>query len=312
MALGKVQVFTSNWRIPCGIRSAQDDLMDYQSYRQVGYSCPACAATVDHTFRYRINECDIWRCEGCGLGRTITPGFNPRSYYTGEYFSGQRRDGYADYLGAEPVLRREFAGSVKFIRRFRPNGKLVEIGCAYGFFLKEAESCFDVAGIELADEAAAHARRSGLNVLSGLVDNENMCVIGPADVIVLFDVIEHLPNPHATLALCERYLKPGGILVVTTGDFNSVLARLSGRRWRLMTPPQHLWFFTKSSLCRIADTLGLFLEYADHPWKLVPLSLIFFQLRRMLGSRGGKLPTSGIGVPLNLFDAMRLVFRKPS
>ena len=275
-------------------------------------ACIACGKNSPHVFRFKVNACEIWQCERCGLGRAETSTFDPKNYYTVDYFSGQCGDGYSDYLGAELVLRREFARSVDFVRRFIPSGRLLDLGCAYGFFLKEAESCFDVAGIELADEAAAHARRSGLNVLSGLADNENMRVIGPADVIVLFDVIEHLPNPHATLALCERYLKPGGILVITTGDFNSVLARLSGRRWRLMTPPQHLWFFTKSSLCRIADTLGLLLEYADHPWKLVPLSLIFFQLRRMLGSRGGKLPTSGIGVPLNLFDAMRLVFRKPS
>ena len=43
----------------------------------------------------------------------------------------------------------------------------------------------------------------------------------------------------------------------------------------------------------------------------VPLSLIVFQLKRMIGMRGSQLPTaSRIGVPVNLFDAMRLVFRK--
>jgi SAM-dependent methyltransferase len=132
-------------------------------------------------------------------------------------------------------------------------------------------------------------------------------------VIVLFDVIEHLPDPRATLALCYESLNPGGVLVLTTGDFGSPLARLAGVRWRLMTPPQHLWFFTEESVRRLATGLGFSIERVDHPWKIVPGSLIIFQLRRMLRIGAGcPAGASGIGVPVNLFDAMRLVLRKAS
>jgi SAM-dependent methyltransferase len=276
------------------------------------YPCPACAGTVDHRFRFDVNGCGIWKCQSCGLGRTEAAAFDPAAYYTAGYFSGQRSDGYADYLGAEPVLRREFARSVEFIRRFRDRGKLLELGCAYGFFLQAVQPYFEVSGIERVAEAAEHARRSGLNVLCGMADENNMQRGAPFDVIVLFDVIEHLPEPQATLALCERHLNPGGIVVIATGDFASLLARLTGRHWRLMTPPQHLWFFTRVSLRRMANSVGLSLEYADHPWKVVPLSLIFFQLRRMLGFRSAPAATNRVGVPVNLFDAMRVVLRKPA
>lgn len=78
-----------------------------------------------------------------------------------------------------------------------------------------------------------------------------------------------------------------------------------------MTPPQHLWFFTQESVRRMSAPLGLSLEYADHPWKIVPLSLIAFQVQRMLGRRGAPIATaSRIGAPVNLFDAMRLLLRK--
>src|SRR5262249_56539606 len=100
-------------------------------------------------------------------GRTEASGFDPAAYYTENYFSGGHADGYADYLGAELVLRREFARSVDFIRKLRSGGKLLELGCAYGFFLREAARYFEVAGIELADEAAAHGRRAGRNILAG-------------------------------------------------------------------------------------------------------------------------------------------------
>ena len=79
-----------------------------------------------------------------------------------------------------------------------------------------------------------------------------------------------------------------------------------------MTPPQHLWFFTRESLRRMSAPLGLSLEHFDHPAKIVPLSLILFQLRRMLNLHSSSPShTSRIGAPINLFDAMRVVLRKP-
>jgi SAM-dependent methyltransferase len=273
--------------------------------------CIACGGREER-FLYTRNGCGIFQCAYCGLGRTEQTSFDPASYYTEDYFSGEHPDGYADYVGAEKVLRAEFAHGVEFLRRFRSNGRLLELGCAYGFFLKEAQRHFDVSGIELAEDAAAHARASGLNVISGIADESNLQQIGPVDAVVLLDVIEHLPDPRATLAAAVGHLNPGGVVMITTGDFGSLAARLMGANWRLMTPPQHLWFFTRESMVELARALGLTLEHFDHPWKTVPVSLIAFQLRRMLGISPGKAGASSIGLPVNLFDAMRVVLRKPA
>jgi SAM-dependent methyltransferase len=273
--------------------------------------CLACGSRTEVS-RFRVAGCDILQCRGCGLGRSEAASFDPASYYTDDYFTGVHADGYADYAGAEPVLRREFARTVGFIRRHRSGGRLLEIGCAYGYFLDEAARHFDVAGIELAPAAAAAARARGLNVLQGYADEDNFRRLGPVDVIVLLDVIEHLPDPRQVLALCRRFLNPGGFVVITTGDFGSLAARLAGARWRLMTPPQHLWFFTVPGLRALAADVGLSTVHVDHPWKLVPVSLIAFQLRRMLGLPAGNVVAraSGVGLPVNLFDAMRVVLRR--
>jgi 2-polyprenyl-3-methyl-5-hydroxy-6-metoxy-1,4-benzoquinol methylase len=131
------------------------------------------------------------------------------------------------------------------------------------------------------------------------------------DVIVLLDVVEHLPSPYETLALCTRYLSPGGVIVITTGDFASRYARVAGARWRLMTPPQHLWYFNIESVDRTSHALGLRVESYDHPSKIVPMSLITFQIGRMLGMRSVDASrTSRAGLRINLFDAMRIVLRK--
>jgi SAM-dependent methyltransferase len=249
----------------------------------------------------------------CGLGRAEPGCFDVNTYYTEDYFTGARRDGYADYRGSESVLRREFARTVEFIRRFRGGGRLLEIGCAYGFFLQEAQRCYEVAGIEIADAAVTFCRTRGLSVTHGVADEATLAQFGMLDVIVLLDVIEHLANPQATLRLCRKQLNPGGLIVITTGDFASFYARLAGPHWRLMTPPQHLWFFTPESIQRVSHSVGLTLEACDHPWKFVPIALIEFQMRRLLGA--DVRPATGfanrVGLPLNLFDAMRCVLRNP-
>lgn len=275
-------------------------------------ACPACGRATPHCHRFHKNGCDVLQCRVCGLGRADARTFDPTSYYTSDYFNGRHADGYADYVGAEPVLRQEFARTVAHIRGFRASGRLLELGCAYGFFLQEAQRYFAVCGIELAPEAAQHCRRAGLNVQQGVADASTLARLGPVDVVVMLDVIEHLPEPEETLALCSRHLAPGGILLITTGDFGSALARLSGSNWRLMTPPQHLWYFTAESMARLGTRLGLRLAQLDHPGKTVPASLILFQLRRMLRLGGSSAPAgSRIGIPVNLYDAMRVVFQKP-
>jgi len=277
--------------------------------RETVLACPACGTRTSHRFLYTKNRCDIFQCAACGLGRAQAPAFDPAAYYTQGYFSGDHADGYADYLGAEPVLRREFARTVAFIRRYRGAGKLLEVGCAYGFFLQEAKRYFTVRGIELADDAAAYCRRQGLAVETGSAETIGRTGDGPFEAIVLLDVIEHLPDPPAAMAALARALAPGGVILLTTGDFASLAARAFGSAWRLMTPPQHLWFFTPRSMERLAAGAGLEIASLDHPGKIVPLSLVAYHLGRMAGVRV-RLPAGRIGLPINLFDAMRVVLRR--
>ena len=197
--------------------------------RDRSHVCRVCGQASVYRLLYKKNGCDILRCERCGLGRAEMTGFEPESYYTSDYFSGKRPDGYADYIGTENILRREFAGTVQFIRKFRASGRLLEVGCAYGFFMQEAKRFFDVSGIELAEDAAEHCRRSGLNVFTGQADEILLGRLGTTDVIVLLDVIEHLPSPRDTIALLANHLDPGGIIVITTGDFGSCIQGWPGR-----------------------------------------------------------------------------------
>jgi len=279
--------------------------------------CVCCGMQGPQARVFSKSGFDIFKCPGCGLGRAAAPEFRPEAYYTGAYFDGGHSDGYANYQGSEGVLKNEFRRTLSALGAMgKSGGRLLEIGCAYGFFLDVAAERFDVEGIEIAEDAvkACHAR--GLTtVVAGKASAELLGRVAPVDVVVLLDVIEHLEQPEQVLADAAARLKPGGLLMLTTGDWSSAVARLTGPDWRLMTPPQHLWYFTPAAVKGLARTIGLEVVEVTWPWKLVPLALILFQLKRML-SLGSKPINSAfasrIGLPVNLFDAMRVTLRKPA
>lgn len=190
--------------------------------------------------------------------------------------------------------------------------RILEVGSAYGYFLDVAKDAgFHATGIEICEDAVASCRARGLDAHAGIVTPEFLNEHGPFDAVVMLDVIEHLPNPAETMALLAAALKPGGLFCATTGNWASALSTVTRSRWRLMTPPQHLYFYTRSSLATLAANHGLQTVSLSAPWKRVPLGLMAYQITRRLGLPF-KLPKllSNVGVPVNLFDAMRLIARK--
>jgi predicted TPR repeat methyltransferase len=280
--------------------------------------CPACGELKPFEERFFRQGFAILECHGCGLGKTaIDADFDPQSYYTKDYFDGTYSDGYFDYKSSESVLRIEFSKTLQKIKKKTGivSGHLLEVGCAYGFFLEEAQKYFDVHGVEIAVDAVTACHERGLHsVHQGEADESTLTHLGSFDLVVMLDVIEHLAQPHEVLARLARRINPGGALILTTGDFQSVAARVMGPRWRLLTPPQHLWFFSPISIRKMAEKSGLEFIHLSHPAKLVPFSLILFQFLRMLRMRLPTLPPifSRLGVPVNLFDAMFVVLRKPA
>jgi 2-polyprenyl-3-methyl-5-hydroxy-6-metoxy-1,4-benzoquinol methylase len=235
--------------------------------------------------------------------------FSAAAIYTEAYFQGGQADGYSDYIGSEHVLRREFRTAVQALRRAGcTNGRLLEIGCAYGFFLAEANAIFQVQGIEVSDSAVRFCRARGLDVEQGMLTEAYIGRRAPFDAVVMLDVVEHLMEPDRVMELVRRATKPGGKLMLTTGDWESNLSRIMGRNWRLMTPPQHAFFFSPRTLAAMLERVGFDVIECRKPWKTVPFGLVTYQLGRILGmSRPPRLTGTQFGLPINLFDAFRIV-----
>jgi SAM-dependent methyltransferase len=145
----------------------------------------------------------------------------------------------------------------------RESPKLLDIGCSVGSFLTKARSqSYDVRGLEIGEASAAYARSEHrLDVRDGSVydcDFEN----GSFDVISMLEVIEHLEDPKEAIRRVSNWVAPGGVLFLTTPNFNSLYRRLYGSNWWVVNcEDEHIYFFTISSLTSLIEEFGFDVKF---------------------------------------------------
>src|SRR5262245_36517143 len=104
---------------------------------------------------------NIVKCPSCGL--VFYDGSSADDLYSDEYFFGGE---YLDYCGDKKIIQRNFRRHVKVLHRLAPSGRLLELGCAYGFFLELAKEYWEVKGIDVTAAGVRHARQViGVNAL---------------------------------------------------------------------------------------------------------------------------------------------------
>ncbi len=223
--------------------------------------CALCGAR-DTRRLYTKFDYGIGRCRRCGLvyANPRAPESRILERYNRDYFWNE----YLPAAGA-PEGRIDFdfidgrnRPMLDFARRHAPEGRrLLEVGTGAGLFLKAAERAgWDVAGLELSAEAAAFAReRLGLNVRE---ERAEAMTFGPAsfEVAVMSEVIEHLFDPRAVLDAVYRALRPGGVILVTTPNFSALSRHALGASWSVLSPLEHLYYFTEATLGRMLEASG--------------------------------------------------------
>lgn len=136
-------------------------------------------------------------------------------------------------------------------------GRVLDVGCATGIFLDGMRRWgWQAYGVEPNPMASAYAReRLGLDVITAELETAGLPE-ATFDVVTLWDVLEHVPDPRRTLVEVRRVLRPGGLLVLSLPNIESVEARLFGRYWAGWDQPRHLALFPLSVLVRLLNETG--------------------------------------------------------
>jgi 2-polyprenyl-3-methyl-5-hydroxy-6-metoxy-1,4-benzoquinol methylase len=138
-----------------------------------------------------------------------------------EYF----RDVYAgDYLRRNPPYK--INSYLSRILAFKKDGRLLDIGCAYGLFLKAASKNFECEGIDISKHAISVAKKYVTKEVKLHVGSvENMRLNRGFDVICCFDVLEHLPNLDKALRTIKNYLNNDGIFIMSVPVYDGFIGK---------------------------------------------------------------------------------------
>lgn len=258
---------------------------------------------------------DIFICRACGLARSAPP-------VQGDALDELYHDVEdPEYHASEPERRAAFRESLERIGRHpfvRPGGRLLEIGSAAGLFLDEAQRAgWDAVGIEPSRWGAEASEALGASVFHGTLD-AYQAEPSSFDVIVSWDVWEHLEDPVGALDKSFTLLKPGGLFAFTTVNMGGLGAKLFRGRWPWFMR-MHLHYFTEAGLGALVSRAGFEVLSMGTEAKRLKIGYLLERSRSFLGplARAASGIANGLGVAekpvsVDLGDILLVEARKPA
>ncbi|MFI5201786.1 MAG: class I SAM-dependent methyltransferase [Candidatus Kapaibacterium sp.] len=240
--------------------------------------CDLCGANAPRV-RYEKRGFTIVQCSRCGMVYT-----NPRlkgakiaELYDADYFQGHGFDKSINYVRDVKDYKDEKVGNnyslddwdLDTIQSMLANttpeppplgkgggARLLEIGCGTGVFLAKARKHgFECAGLELSSYAAEFVRKMGIPVETKSIEEADFAE-NSWNAIVMREVIEHLPHPMESLKTIQKWLKPGGVLFMATGNYDCPERKLRGADWFYFMPEGHLYYFSNRTMARYLRKAG--------------------------------------------------------
>jgi SAM-dependent methyltransferase/ribosomal protein S27E len=236
-------------------------------------NCPACQSS-EVTFFLKKNDFTYSECLKCS---TFFVNPRPSLEQYDKFYSDSPSTSYWVNNFFKPVMeaRREkiFKPRAEYISNFLINDKnlvIGDVGAGFGLFLEELgkiRSDFQLIAIEPSKEMAQICTDKGIEVIPTLIED----VTGydeKFDVLLAFELFEHLHNPEGFLRKIHQLLKPGGILFFTTLNGLGFDIGVLGEKSNSIAPPHHINFFNPQSAGLLLEVNGFEVIEASTPGKL--------------------------------------------
>jgi SAM-dependent methyltransferase len=218
---------------------------------------------LDRTLRKQLPELKLRQCHQCGClwandarqdDEVLTEAYER---VIDSYFDCEENDHrYVQfYQRLERLVRRHVSGKT-----------ILDVGCGEGLFLSTISNQWSKQGLEPSASGASLTRKRNLDVARATLDTSPKQY--HVDVISALDVIEHVIDPHHFVESFKRHLRPGGVVLLLTGDADSYAARIAGPQWSYLRWCGHISVFSKSGLRRLVESHGfevLTWRRCEHP-----------------------------------------------
>lgn len=295
----------------------RSDVIDYETfarYLEPPRPCPLCGSTAGSVWgsrgSFRAVQCE--QCTHVYMERVLSAE-GLQKFYDG-YIAFRLGAAAAEKLSLRAAM---YAVDCKYLLSHVSSGRLLDVGCSAGEFLQHLLEHFDAYGIERDPTAVelAHRRDGRLRDRVVMGEPHNLSPdFKPVDVLVMRGVIEHLPDPVATMRHLAKTVKPGGKLFITaTPNVDCPCAEVFREKWNQFDPIQHVSHFSARTLSSLVGHFGFVLEaeyypYLDTPYARPSEDLRIVRAAVMLDEAGrrSEMPRS----PAFWGTMMTLVFRR--
>lgn len=288
--------------------------------------CNLCGAD-DYTIVFRANEAQVnqvVRCNQCSLmyanPRTLLPNFEGLKTLDADPYAWLAKNRFR--LPKERRQVRDYRKTRAYLRAEFPNrGKLVEAGSGTGSLLKFfRDDGWDVEGIDPWAPACFYAKKEyGITAHAKTFEEAGFPDVS-IDVLMMIHVIEHMLDPAATFTEAYRTLKPGGILIMETPRYESLMFKLLQKRERSVSCDGHIYFFTTDTLTRLGEKAGFSIREVMYVGRSLSLDRLAFQIgvmskspavQRLVNYVSIRLKLDRVWGYLNVRDMQRVHFAKP-
>jgi SAM-dependent methyltransferase len=229
----------------------------------------------------------LFLCESCDalfIGGVVADAAFYETYYGSGYYDAAPPSGLAwAGVAATWLARQSLAAKMRLCRRvsraLTARIRLLDVGCGAGDFLASLDcERFDALGLEISKDGREKCQRRGLKVLGGDVADMDF---GDRqfDVVTMWHVLEHLPEPGNAIRAIRRWLSDSGTVLIAVPNHRSLGFRLGGAEWFHLDSPRHLFIPSRRTIERLAHDAGFQVEQCFHERWDYPLDL-WWSVRR--------------------------------